>query len=92
VLDIADQCLKLSRISAQDHYDPPTDTLVIIRYLNAVFNFMTGRKGAWGELSQYAILIQIVAALGESIRLALFLGMHREATYSCLGAYLFSPC
>jgi hypothetical protein len=48
IADIASRCLRLSRICVLDLYDPPSDTLVIIRYFHAVYYFMTGRRAAWG--------------------------------------------
>lgn len=49
ISDLGRACYRLSRDTLQDLYDPPADILVTIRYFDAVFNFMTGKRAVWGE-------------------------------------------
>lgn len=74
---IAARCHKVSQENI--FYDPPTIMLVTIRYLNAVYHFVLGNKGAWSESSP--VRADPAASLGESTRLALFLDLHRESSY-----------
>lgn len=90
IADKADQCYRLSRSTSIHLYDPPTVTLVTVRYLDAVYNFMTGKKGAWGE-SAVTHLFQLnasVASLAESTRLAIFLQLHQESSYKFMSEML----
>lgn len=48
---------------------------------------MTGRRAAWGtpELATDIETDDVVAALAESTRLALYMELHRESSYVGLG-------
>lgn len=48
-IELASRCMRVSRAVSIHLYDPPTLEMVTIRYFDAVFCSLTGKKGAWGE-------------------------------------------